>query len=77
MEGRQISMGYPVFSNQCAIRMGVALRRAGVQANQLSGCVHCAVHPIEQMHFIRATQLAERIAGANLPGVGPTERIAG
>jgi len=77
MEGRQVLMGFPVFSNQCAIRMGVALRRAGVQAGQLAGCVHCGVHPVEQMHFIRANQLADRIASANLPGVGPTERITG
>jgi hypothetical protein len=77
MEGRQISMGFPVFSNQCAIRMGVALRRAGVQASQLGDCVHCGVHSIEEMHFIRANQLADRIAGANLSGVGPTERITG
>ncbi len=30
MEGEHVSMGFPVFHNQCAIRLGVALRRAGV-----------------------------------------------
>ena len=36
MEGQFILRGFPVFSNQCAIRMGTALRRAGVQPGQLS-----------------------------------------
>ena len=31
LEGRPIKKNFPVFSNQCAIRMGIALRRAGVQ----------------------------------------------
>jgi len=77
LEGRQVLKGYPVFANQCAIRMGVALRRAGVQPNQISGCADCAVHPREYMHFINASQLANAISRANLPGVGPLERITG
>ncbi len=77
MVGEHIPMGFPVFHNQCAIRMGVALRRAGVTPSQLSGCVSCGVHPAQDMHFIRANQLADRIASANLPGVGPIERITG
>ena len=28
MEGQAVHMGFPVFANQCAIRLGVALRRA-------------------------------------------------
>lgn len=77
LEGTAVGRGLPVFSNQCAIRMGVALKRAGVTANQLSGCAHCAVHPREEMHFINATQLANTIARANLPGVGLREIISG
>ena len=68
-------MGFPVFSNQCAIRMGVALRRAGVQPAQISGCSHCSVHPREEMHFINASQLANAIARANIAGVGRIEKI--
>jgi hypothetical protein len=77
LEGTSIARGFPVFSNQCAIRMGVALKRAGVTANQLPGCAHCAVHPRDEMHFINATQLANAINRANLPGVGPREVISG
>ena len=77
MEGTTIHRGFPVFSNQCAIRMGVALRRAGVQPAQLGGCPHCAVHPREDMHFINASQLAAAIAGARIEGLGPIEKISG
>lgn len=77
LEGKPVSLGQPVFSNQCAIRMGIALRRAGVTASQLSGCAHCVVHSREAMHFINANQLANAIARANLPGVGPIEKYAG
>src|SRR5690606_19484017 len=77
LEGTSVARGFPVFANQCAIRMGVALKRAGVTANQLPGCAHCAVHPRDEMHFINATQLANAINRANLPGVGPREVICG
>jgi len=77
LEGTAVSRGFPVFSNQCAIRMGVALKRAGVTPAQLSGCAHCAVHPREEMHLINATQVANALARASLPGVAPVERITG
>ncbi len=77
LEGRAVTTGNPVFSNQCAIRMGVALRRAGVSAGQLPGCAHCSVHAREAMHFINANQLANAILRANLPGVGKVEKFAG
>lgn len=77
LEGQRIRKGLPVFHNQCAIRMGVALHRAGVQASQLGGCTHCSVHSREEMHFINASQLARAISGARLPGFGPLEKISG
>jgi hypothetical protein len=77
MEGERILMGFPVFHNQCAIRMGVALRRAGVQPSQLSGISYCSVHPREEMHFINANQLANGIARASIAGIGPTEKFVG
>lgn len=77
MEGQLVKKGYPVFHNQCAIRMSVALRRAGVSAAQLSGVTSCGHHPREDMHFINASQLANAIAGANLPGVGKIVKISG
>lgn len=75
MEGKVVHRGFPVFSNQCAIRMGVALRRAGVQPSQLGSCAHCSVHPREDMHFINASQLAAAIAGARIEGLGPIEKF--
>jgi hypothetical protein len=77
MSGEVVPMGFPVFHNQCAIRMGVSLRRAGVTPAQLGNCTSCAVHPVEHMHYIRANELADRIAGANLPGLGPIEKYVG
>lgn len=77
LEGNTVLMGFPVFANQCAIRMGVALRRAGVQPSQLSGISHCSVHPRDDMHFINASQLANGIARANIAGIGPTEKFIG
>ncbi|MCB1521048.1 MAG: type VI secretion system amidase effector protein Tae4 [Hyphomicrobiaceae bacterium] len=77
LEGRPVEKGYPVFANQCAIRMSTALRRAGVTAAQLPGCAHCSVHPRDMMHFINANQLANAIERAKLPGFGPRERFSG
>lgn len=77
LEGKVIQKGYPVFANQCAIRMGVALKRAGVQPSQLSGCAHCSVHGRDYMHFINASALANAILRAKIDGIGPVEKIAG
>jgi len=77
LEGKLIRRGFPVFSNQCAIRMGVALKRAGVAPDQISNCAHCVVHGRDHMHFINASQLANAINRANLPGVGPREVFTG
>jgi len=77
MEGHVVKKGYPVFHNQCAIRMGVALRRAGVKASQLPGATTCGHHPREDMHFINATQLAGAIARSNISGLAPIQKIKG
>ncbi len=77
LEKKQVAQGLPVFSNQCAIRMGVSLRRSGVSHSQLSGCSTCGVHAKEDMHFINANQLANGILRANLPGFAPVKKITG
>jgi hypothetical protein len=77
MEGEHIPMGFPVFHNQCAIRLGVALRRAGVTDGQIGGCASCSVHPRSDMHFINANQLANALAHASIPGIGTVEKITG
>ena len=76
LEGNFVRKGFPVFPNQCAIRMGIALRRAGVQPSQLAGVTHCGVHPREDMHFINANQLANALARARFDGMGPIERFS-
>jgi hypothetical protein len=77
LEGKQIQAGLPVFGNQCAIRMGVCLKHAGVDIGQFSGLTHCAVHGKDEMHIIRAQDLADHLARISIPGVGPVERITG
>ena len=67
--------GFPTFANQCAIRMGVSLRRAGVEPHQITGCLTCSAHPGEHMHYIRAHELASALARGNIPGVGTMEQI--
>lgn len=77
IEGREVPKGFPVFHNQCAIRLGIALRRAGVQPSQLPRIAYCYVHNREEMHYINANQLANAINRANISGVGPRERYVG
>lgn len=77
LEGENIKKGFPVFHNQCAIRMSVALRRAGVTSDQIGRIATCGVHPASEMHYINATALAQAIARANLPGFGQREVIDG
>ncbi len=77
LEGKSVAEGFPVFKNQCAIRMGVALRRAGIAPEQLSGCAHCVVHQRSEMHYINASQLANALARSNIEGLGPLEKYSG
>lgn len=74
-QGRPARKGFPTFANQCAIRMGVSLKRAGVQPNQVTGCLTCSAHAPDHMHYIRAHEVASALARANIQGIGPTERI--
>jgi hypothetical protein len=76
LEGKAIAQGFPVFSNQCAIRMGVCLRNAGIAPGTISAAT-CSVHGSEEMHFIRAQELANALASASIAGLGRVERITG
>ncbi|MEL6289417.1 MAG: type VI secretion system amidase effector protein Tae4 [Pseudomonadota bacterium] len=69
--------GVPSYANQCAIRLGECLRRAGVPPRAISGGPTCGVHPRETMHFIRAQAFADGLARANLPWLGDTEKLTG
>jgi hypothetical protein len=75
--GSIVDKGYPTFANQCAIRMGVALRRAGVTPQQITGCLTCSAHPPEEMHFIRAHEVASALMRARIEGIGSVEQIRG
>ena len=69
--------GVPTFGNQCAIRMGVALRNAGVTPAQMGNIATCSVHDRDAMHFIRAAEVAAALARANIEGLGKVERYSG
>lgn len=77
LAGQTVKKGHPVFANQCAIRMGVSLRRAGVTPSSLGRLTTCHHHPDADMHYIRANELATALARANLPGFKAVEKIAG
>jgi len=75
--GSSARKGFPTYANQCAIRMGIALKRAGVQPAQLSGCLTCGAHPVDAMHYIRAKELADALVRARIEGIGPVQYIRG
>lgn len=77
IEGRQIPAGFPVFSNQCAIRLGVCLKHAGADSAVFNGLAHCGVHANDEMHIIRAQELADHLASISLPWLGKVEKITG
>jgi hypothetical protein len=76
LEGKHIAQGFPVFGNQCSIRMGVCLKNAGVPPGTFR-LATCGVHPAEEMHIIRAADLARALASTSIEGVGSVERITG
>ena len=65
MEGTHIIAGFPVFGNQCAIRMGAPVKNAGVPPGAVRATT-CTVHSAEEMHTVRATELAQALAGASI-----------
>jgi len=73
LEGKPVAQGYPVFGNQCSIRMGVALKNAGATIRLQT----CGVHAADEQHIIRAADLARGLAGASFQGVGKVEKIVG
>jgi Type VI secretion system (T6SS), amidase effector protein 4 len=77
LEGKVIQSGTPVFANQCAIRLGVSLKRCGVTRSQLGSIGTCSVHGPDELHTINAQQLALALTRANIDGFGPMEKITG
>lgn len=72
--------GVSNFVNQCAIRMGVCLREAGIPAGQINGAKTCnwarnTGHESGDMHFIRAKELGQALAGARIEGMKATYKV--
>lgn len=72
--------GVSNFENQCAIRMGVCLRDAGVLPAQISGAKTCnwarnTGHEGGDMHFIRAKELGNALARARVDGLSGTVKL--
>lgn len=77
LEGTLVGAGLPFYANQCAIRLGVALKRAGVSPSALGGVTTCGAHEAAEMHYINASQLARALERASIAGVGKVEKIGG
>lgn len=71
-----VTNGKKNFDDQCAIRLGVALSKSGVDTSKLPGAVHCwHGHPKSQGHVIRAEELANGLSKRMVPGVQPLIKV--
>jgi hypothetical protein len=68
------SDGKPNHSNQCAIRVGTALAKCGVNTSAL-GVAHCWHHEHSAGHVLRAEELANALTDRNVPGVGKRQNL--
>ncbi len=75
VEGKLKRRGTPSFANQCAIRMGVALREAGVTPGQLGSMRMSWYHPKDRMYVLVAQELANALARSNIEGLGRVEKL--
>ncbi|MEO1693796.1 MAG: type VI secretion system amidase effector protein Tae4 [Pseudomonadota bacterium] len=75
--GSVVKKGFPTHANQCAIRIGIALKRAGVRPDEITGCLTCGAHDPALMHYIRATEMANALVRARIDGIGRVERLTG
>ena len=75
--GAGLAAEVPFTPDQSAIRLGIALHRAGISINDLGKIATCGVHPPSEMHILDAKELANVLARAELPGFGKVEVIAG
>jgi len=57
------------FGNQCAIRVGVALRQCGVDTTKIPGAEHCWYHNKKEGHILRAEQLANGLMKKYIHGI--------
>lgn len=68
--------GVKNFSDQCAIRLGVALASCGVVTSKLVPTKrHCWQHQANEGHILAAEELANGLMKANIPGIGALLKI--
>ena len=73
--GKLIPKGAPSFANQCAIRMGVALRESGVTMEQIGNPRVSWFHPKDKMYVLVAQELANGIRLGRIPGLGEPIKV--
>ena len=69
------SAGTANFPNQCAICLGTALARCGIETKKIPGARHCWQHDRSAGHILRAEELAVGLTRRVLPGLGQREKI--
>lgn len=68
--------GKPNFPNQCAIRMGVALAKCGVETFRIPGTTHFwHGHDKSAGHIVRAEELAKGLDKYRIAGIQGTTKI--
>lgn len=73
-----VPAGMPLYDNQSAIRVGVALRRAGVRIEDLGPKIKtCTAHERSALHILYPRQLADTLRRVELAGFGEMEIITG
>jgi hypothetical protein len=75
MDGKPCSKnGTPLFSNQCAIRMGHALQAAGFDVSRMRVRL-CWHHKKQRFHVLAAEELAKAINRSVVPGIGKLKKL--
>ncbi|MEM7620421.1 MAG: type VI secretion system amidase effector protein Tae4 [Pseudomonadota bacterium] len=75
VNGLEVPAGMPAFKNQCAIRMGVALRNVGVTLEQIGNPRVSWYHEKKDMYVLVAQELANGLQSSDIKGLGPLEKV--
>ncbi|MEZ5774483.1 MAG: T6SS effector amidase Tae4 family protein [Hyphomicrobiaceae bacterium] len=77
VDGKLLLKGLPSYANQCAIRMGVCMHRAGITIGELGGVATCSFHGREEMHTLNAQQMGDAISRLRYDNLSPVEKLTG